>query len=178
MKTAPSATHGGHGTLMRCLSQGVPMVLIPGLAHDQATNAAIMQQWGTGVALASDAGSSAIREAARQVLSTNSYRQNAQLRSSWLKRVDGAKMRQMRSRRYWQSRRPRALNIRVAWRCANPFDRSWHKPHVPGRSDRVRFSGAESSISLSIPKRHRIKNALVNTFNFRDVCNGQQTSAL
>lgn len=87
---ALSITHGGHGTLMRCLAHGVPMVLIPGLAHDQAPNAAIMQQWGTGVALPGDAGSAAIREAAQQVLSTPSYRQNAQLRSSSLKGVDGA----------------------------------------------------------------------------------------
>ena len=87
---ALSITHGGHGTLMRCLAHGVPMVLIPGLAHDQAPNAGIMQQWGTGVALPSDAGSSAIREAAQRVLSNPSYRQNAQLRSSSLKGVDGA----------------------------------------------------------------------------------------
>lgn len=85
-----AVTHGGHGTLMRCLSHGVPMVLIPGLAHDQAPNAAIMEQWGTGVALAGDAGSAAIREAAQHILSTPSYRQNAQLRSSSLQGVDGA----------------------------------------------------------------------------------------
>jgi UDP:flavonoid glycosyltransferase YjiC (YdhE family) len=86
--------YAAHDPILRSaalsITHGVPMVLIPGLAHDQAPNAAIMQQWGTGVALPSDAGSSAIREAAQQVLSTPSYRQNAQLRSSSLKGVDGA----------------------------------------------------------------------------------------
>jgi UDP:flavonoid glycosyltransferase YjiC (YdhE family) len=87
---ALAITHGGHGTLMRCLAHGVPMVLIPGLAHDQAPNAAIMQQWGTGIALPGDAGSSAIRKAAKQILSIPSYRQNAKMKSSSLKGVDGA----------------------------------------------------------------------------------------
>jgi UDP:flavonoid glycosyltransferase YjiC (YdhE family) len=35
-RAALAVTHGGHGTLMRALRHGVPMIVIPGLAHDQA----------------------------------------------------------------------------------------------------------------------------------------------
>lgn len=89
-RAALAVTHGGHGTLMRALRQGVPMVVIPGLAHDQAPNAATVQDWNVGLGLPGDADSAAIRSAAQQILSTPSYRQTAQRLSTALHGVDGA----------------------------------------------------------------------------------------
>lgn len=83
-------THGGHGTAMRSLRHGVPMVVIPGLAGDQPFVAATVQEWGTGRALPGDAGADAIAEAAREVLNTPSYRQNARERAAALAGIDGA----------------------------------------------------------------------------------------
>lgn len=83
-------THGGHGTAMRSLRHGVPMIVIPGLAHDQAPIAATMQEWGAGRALPGDAGVGAIRAAAQEMLSTPSYRLNARQRAAVLADVDGA----------------------------------------------------------------------------------------
>jgi MGT family glycosyltransferase len=89
-RAALVVTHGGHGTAMRALRHGVPMILMPGLAHDQAPIAATMQEWGTGMALPGNAGAAAIREAARAILSTPSYRDNAMSRARALAGIDGA----------------------------------------------------------------------------------------
>jgi UDP:flavonoid glycosyltransferase YjiC (YdhE family) len=83
-------THGGHGTAMRALRHGVPMVVIPGLAGDQPYVAAAVQEWGAGVALSGDATVEAIRAAAQDVLSTPSYRDKAQQRCARLTGIDGA----------------------------------------------------------------------------------------
>lgn len=89
-KAALIVTHGGHGTAMRALRHGVPMVVIPGLAGDQPFVAAAVQEWGAGRALPGDAGVEAIREAAEEVLSKPSYRDNARQRAVALNGVDGA----------------------------------------------------------------------------------------
>jgi UDP:flavonoid glycosyltransferase YjiC (YdhE family) len=83
-------THGGHGTAMRALRHGVPMVIIPGLAGDQPYVAAAVQEWGAGRALPGDAGSEAIRAAAKEVLSTPSFRDSARQRAGTLNGIDGA----------------------------------------------------------------------------------------
>jgi UDP:flavonoid glycosyltransferase YjiC (YdhE family) len=83
-------THGGHGTAMRSLRHGVPMVVIPGLAGDQPYVAAAVQEWGAGRALPADAGTDAIRAATQEVLATPSFRQRAQQRAAMLAGVDGA----------------------------------------------------------------------------------------
>jgi MGT family glycosyltransferase len=89
-RAALIVTHGGHGTAMRSLRHGVPMVVIPGLAGDQPFVAAAVQEWGTGRALPGDAGAAAMGEAAVEVLSTPSYRLNARRRAERLAGVDGA----------------------------------------------------------------------------------------
>jgi UDP:flavonoid glycosyltransferase YjiC (YdhE family) len=83
-------THGGHGTAMRALRHGLPMILIPGLAGDQPYVAAAMQEFGAGLALPGDANVAAIREAAQRILSTPSFRQNAAARGKALTGVEGA----------------------------------------------------------------------------------------
>ncbi len=89
-------THGGHGTAMRALKHGVPMIVMPGLAHDQAVIAGLMEEWGTGIAMSGDvafgsAGNAvavsraesveALRNAVQKILATPSYRANAQKRA-------------------------------------------------------------------------------------------------
>jgi MGT family glycosyltransferase len=87
---ALAVTHGGHGTAMRSLRHGVPMVLMPGLAADQPHIAAQMQEWGVGRALPGDADVAAIRAAALDVLSVPSYRKRAKQRATALATVNGA----------------------------------------------------------------------------------------
>jgi len=105
-RAALVVTHGGHGTAMRALKHGVPMIVIPGLGHDQALIGALMEEWGAGIALPGDAtfgaaaggnaGPSresmveALRVAAQKILATSSYRESAQKRAAMLAGVDGA----------------------------------------------------------------------------------------
>jgi MGT family glycosyltransferase len=83
-------THGGHGTAMRAMRHGVPMVVIPGLAGDQPFVAAAVQEWGAGRALPGDASADTMRVAAQEVLSTPSYGAKAKEKSALLAGVDGA----------------------------------------------------------------------------------------
>ena len=83
-------THGGHGTFMRALKHGLPMALTPGLAHDQAPNAAAAEAWGVGLALPGDADVTAMRDAARELLGNPAYRERAIAISRQLADVDGA----------------------------------------------------------------------------------------
>lgn len=89
-RAALTVTHGGHGTAMRSLRHGVPMIVMPGLAHDQSCIAAAVQEWGVGRALPGDAAVEAIRSAAREILAKPSYRKRAQARATALRGVDGA----------------------------------------------------------------------------------------
>jgi MGT family glycosyltransferase len=89
-RAALIVTHGGHGTAMRALRHGVPMVVIPGLAGDQPFVAAAVAEWGAGRALAGDAEMPSIRSAAQDVLADAAYRANARQRSAMLANVDGA----------------------------------------------------------------------------------------
>ena len=82
-------THGGHGTAMRALRHGVPLVIIPGTG-DQSFVAAAVQEWGAGRALPVDASVDAIRAAAQEVLFTPQYRDNARQRSVAFAGVDAA----------------------------------------------------------------------------------------
>ncbi len=90
-RAALVVTHGGHGTFMRALTHGLPMVLIPGMAHDQAPNAAAAQQWGVGRSLPADASAETMRKAVQEVLSNATYREKARAISVQLGSVDGAK---------------------------------------------------------------------------------------
>jgi UDP:flavonoid glycosyltransferase YjiC (YdhE family) len=79
-------THGGHGTVMRALSLGVPVVCLAGQAADQEGVAALDQpcvaaflaERGVGRALPADAPATNIRAAVREVLGDPAYRENAQ----------------------------------------------------------------------------------------------------
>ena len=82
--------HGGHGTTMRTLRHGLPLVVLPGVAGDQPYVAAAINEWGAGLALPGDADVSAIREAARHVLTEPSFTAAARQRAAMLGTVDGS----------------------------------------------------------------------------------------
>ena len=70
-------THGGTGTVMAALSQGLPMVILP-IAADQPDNAQRCVALGVARALGTEARSpEAIRYAVREVLGTPRYREEA-----------------------------------------------------------------------------------------------------
>jgi len=83
-------THGGHGTAMRALAHGLPMVLMPALAHDQPGVAAAVEEWGAGRALPAEASVGAIREAATEILGNKSFRAGAARIRALLAPVNGA----------------------------------------------------------------------------------------
>ena len=83
-------THGGHGTFMRALQNGLPMVIIPGLGGDQPINAAAAEDRKVGRALPGDASADMMREAVAQVLGSSSYRERAAALSAQLAGIDGA----------------------------------------------------------------------------------------
>jgi MGT family glycosyltransferase len=70
-------THGGHGTAMKGLAAGVPMVLLPH-GRDQGDTATRVTMRGEGIALKRTAPSSTIAAEVRRVLQNGSYRTAAQ----------------------------------------------------------------------------------------------------
>lgn len=73
---AAVVTHGGHGTLMKSLAAGVPMVVLPH-GRDQADNAVRVTSRGAGIAIKRNAGKERIAAAIERVLKQASYRENA-----------------------------------------------------------------------------------------------------
>jgi MGT family glycosyltransferase len=66
-------THGGHGTVVKALAAGVPMVVLPH-GRDQADTAARVTARGAGLALKRRAEPAVIAEAVMRVLRNDSYR--------------------------------------------------------------------------------------------------------
>jgi MGT family glycosyltransferase len=66
-------THGGHGTVMKALIAGVPLVVVP-LGRDQPDNAARVVHAGAGARLRKRASVSALRAATAQVIEDPRYR--------------------------------------------------------------------------------------------------------
>jgi MGT family glycosyltransferase len=71
-EAALAITHGGHGTVMKALAAGVPMLLLPH-GRDQADTAARVTARGAGIALARTASASAIGRAVQRILKHDSY---------------------------------------------------------------------------------------------------------
>lgn len=69
-------THAGHGTVIRGLAHGIPLVCIP-IGRDQPSNAARIVAQGVGVRLTPKARVVAIRNAIQKVVETPSYHENA-----------------------------------------------------------------------------------------------------
>lgn len=74
---AAVVTHAGHGTVMRALAHGLPLVCLP-MGRDQDDNAARIVAHGAGLRLKRSAKPRQIAQAVQQVLGGQSFRQQAQ----------------------------------------------------------------------------------------------------
>ena len=83
-------THGGHGTMMRALKHGVPMVVLPGFPHDQGPNAALIEKLGAGLALPGDADAAALAQAAGRIIAGPSFKSSAEENTKDVQDLDGA----------------------------------------------------------------------------------------
>jgi UDP:flavonoid glycosyltransferase YjiC (YdhE family) len=83
-------THGGHGTVMRALKHGAPMLVLPGFVPEQAPNAAIVAELGAGRILGQDSDAAAIRAAAEDILRDPAYRAKARHAAGLFGPRDGA----------------------------------------------------------------------------------------
>jgi len=75
-QAAAMVTHAGHGTVIRSLATGVPLLCLP-MGRDQNDNAARVVARGAGMRLSPKAGATQIREAIRQILESPRYRESA-----------------------------------------------------------------------------------------------------
>ena len=66
-------THGGHGTVMKALTAGVPLLVVP-LGRDQPDNAARVVHAGAGIRLRKNASVTALRAATSRVIEDPRYR--------------------------------------------------------------------------------------------------------
>ena len=66
-------THGGHGTVLKALTAGVPLLVVP-LGRDQPDNAARVVHAGAGIRLRKKASVSALRTATARVIEDPRYR--------------------------------------------------------------------------------------------------------
>ena len=82
--------HGGHGTTMRALKHGLPIVGVPATGGDQVPITQLLEQWGAGRALPGDAAVDQIRDTVDAVLNDDRCRIEAQRRADFLRGVDGA----------------------------------------------------------------------------------------
>jgi UDP:flavonoid glycosyltransferase YjiC (YdhE family) len=71
-------THGGHGTVIKSLAAGVPLVILPH-GRDQADNAARVELRQAGVKVSRNAKSTAIAKAISTVLNDATYAEHARL---------------------------------------------------------------------------------------------------
>ena len=75
-KASVVVTHGGHGTVLRSLSHGVPLVVLP-MGRDQNDNAARVDYHGVGLRLDPSASPQMLGEAVRRILSESSFSERA-----------------------------------------------------------------------------------------------------
>jgi len=82
--------HGGHGTTMRALAHGLPIVGMPAKGADQTPITQLLEQWKVGVALPPDADTIQIRVGVETVLADDTYQREAAERAEALDGTDGA----------------------------------------------------------------------------------------
>jgi len=70
-------THAGHGTIMRSLQHGVPIISLP-MGRDQDDNAAKVKYHGCGLRLKPKSNSIKIKKAMQRILNDRNFRKNAQ----------------------------------------------------------------------------------------------------
>jgi UDP:flavonoid glycosyltransferase YjiC (YdhE family) len=82
--------HGGHGTTMRALRHGLPVVGMPATGGDQVPITRLLEEWHVGRALPGDATAEQIRAAVEHVLADDTCRASAAQRAVELAGTDGA----------------------------------------------------------------------------------------
>ncbi|MCB0603019.1 MAG: glycosyltransferase [Saprospiraceae bacterium] len=81
-------THGGHGTIMRALSYGIPLICMP-MGRDQYDNALSVELSGCGINISAKASSSKIRSSVEHVLLQGTYRNNVEHMREQIKSNEG-----------------------------------------------------------------------------------------
>ncbi|PQZ88130.1 glycosyl transferase [Arthrobacter sp. MYb227] len=66
-------THGGHGTVIKALAEGTPLLILPH-GRDQAENASRVTRRGAGIAISRKSSAAKIAKVASRILETESYR--------------------------------------------------------------------------------------------------------
>lgn len=84
--------HGGHGTTMRALTHGLPIVGMPAKGADQVPITRMLDEWNVGRGLPGDADVASIRAAVETVLSDASIRAAARERAAALAGLEGAQL--------------------------------------------------------------------------------------
>jgi UDP:flavonoid glycosyltransferase YjiC (YdhE family) len=84
-------THGGHGSAMGALAEGVPLVCIPGAAADQPIVAARVEAVGAGRTVSSDEVAAKLASVATEVIAQSSYREAAGAMARMIAATAGAK---------------------------------------------------------------------------------------
>lgn len=84
--------HGGHGTTMRALQHGLPIVGIPARGADQVPITRFLEEWKVGRALPGDATAVQIQSAVDEILNDPSFSIAAQARSAAFAGLDGAQL--------------------------------------------------------------------------------------
>lgn len=69
-------THAGHGTIMKALSHGLPLVCLP-MGRDQNDNAAKVEYHGCGISLSAKSGPQKIQKAVLHILADSKIKQQA-----------------------------------------------------------------------------------------------------
>ncbi len=82
--------HGGHGTAMRALRRGLPVIGIPAGGVDQIVVTEAIEEWGAGLALGADPTVGQIRSAAQTVLRDARFGREAERLEAQLRGSDGA----------------------------------------------------------------------------------------
>jgi hypothetical protein len=82
--------HGGHGTTMRALRHGLPVVGMPATGGDQVPITRLLEEWHVGRALPGDSTAEQIRAAVEHVLADDTCRASAAQRAVELAGTDGA----------------------------------------------------------------------------------------
>ena len=83
-------THGGHGTIMRALANGLPLICMP-MGRDQNDNAAKVQYHQIGLRLKPNTDSLKIEKAVQHVLGSQQFKIKAQRFQSELKKTNNLK---------------------------------------------------------------------------------------
>lgn len=106
-------THAGHGTVMKALSHGLPLVCLP-MGRDQNDNAVKVQYHGCGIALSAKAGPVKIRKAVQKILSEEAFKDVAVSFQADIRAIDQKKVIQQEIEDLVGSRNERGAKLEEA----------------------------------------------------------------